>query len=192
MGAGWGGCADGLNCTAPPLRLVASHAPSFPLLPQLCALISDAEASDAQDFFAGRARDIVSLADACIAHARPHQLNLVLSLAGLHQTSSASHIMASADPPLLHRAALLPVFNPSIICTVLAHLENVNVADAAGQFPLPHTAPLAPLHPPPIYPTLHHCILPPSAPACISHWHRQHGAGTSVCQWHGKSSGVPH
>ena len=54
---------------------------------------------------------------------------------------------------------------------------------------LPHTAPL---HPPPIYPTLHLCILAPSAPACISHWHRQHGAGTSVCQWHGKSSSVPH
>jgi hypothetical protein len=102
------------------------------LLPQLCALISDAEASDAQDFFARRARDIVSLADACIAHARPHQLNLVLSLAGLHQTSSASPIMSSADPPFLHRAALLPVFNPSIICTVLAHNEDVNVADAAG------------------------------------------------------------
>jgi Ankyrin repeats (many copies) len=67
---------------------------------------------------ARKSRDIMFLADTCITHGRPHQLNLILNLAGLHETSSSNSIISSAAPPLLHRAALLPVFNPSVLCTV--------------------------------------------------------------------------
>ncbi len=123
---------------SPPLpALLPMTLPPPPLL-QLNALVADAPPSDAHHFLAQKARDIIFLAESCIMHARPHQLNLVLSLAGLHQISSSSPIISSASPPLQHRAALLPVFNPSLMCTVLAHDDNVDAADDTGTAS-PHT-----------------------------------------------------
>lgn len=157
---------------------------------QLISLISEVPVNDAQDFLARKSRDLCFLADTCITHARPHQLNLILSLAALHQTSSSTSAFASIEPPLLHRAALLPVFNPSVLCTVLAHDDNVNVADAAGAWPgteaaqpctrldrlQAHHAPLA----------LPHTL--PSASFTL----RLHRSGARVRSWTRESSRVPH
>ena len=73
------------------------------------------------------------LAETYITHARPHQLNLILSLAALHPSTSSASIISCVQPPLLHRAAAQPVFSPSILCTVLAHHDHVNITDSSGE-----------------------------------------------------------
>ncbi len=73
------------------------------------------------------------LADTCITHPHPHQLNLILSIAALNPSTSSASIISSLQPPLLHRAATQPVFSPSILCTVLAHHDDVNIADSSGE-----------------------------------------------------------
>jgi hypothetical protein len=125
--------AHKLKQVARPADCAVRHSSNSPSPTQLSGIIADASANDAQHFLEQKSRDLLFLADVCITHARAHQLNLILALTDLHPTVSSRTIISCAQPPLLHRAALLPSFSPSVVCTVLAHVDDVNIADDTGK-----------------------------------------------------------